>query len=132
MRRKGHNFKHAPMVIMDYYVPESARVQRTNFHGKLIDTCYIMPYQAFAKPTSGVNKGRMGNRDWWFKAITVTGHSRTNMAYGILQRDGERYYRKIYWAEDGHCFTSRIYYDWMGMDEVREKWPEEFARFRKK
>ena len=51
------------------------------------------------------------DREWYVRPVRITGHSRTNMAYGINKVDyaTKRQYRNVYWAEDGFCYTAKVW-----------------------
>jgi hypothetical protein len=46
---------------------------------------------------------------WFTKPVPLTGHSRTNMAYGKTFKKDGHIFVKVYWAEDGRVYAGSFH-----------------------
>lgn len=114
MIRKGIKFRRSHMIIMAHQLPKEARGERKYEDGRSFERNYVN----FHRITRGPVKGSKMYVDdssplveWHVRPVRVTYHSRTNMAYGIEKKDyaTHRFYRNVYWAEDGYCYTAKVW-----------------------
>jgi len=133
MIRDGHKFRRSWHMWMERQIPKEARVPHKCFNGSDIAAHDVVFYKVSRRPFPGAKMfSRAEEEQIWCKPVPTTGSSLTNMAHGLLEHEQGRFYRKLYLAVDGKCYTSRIYYDAMTYDQIAERWPAEYKRLRVK
>lgn len=137
MLRKGYNFRIAPTIWMEHQVPSAVRTERVDIFGNNIIKENVVLYKV-----AKTNHKFPGSKSFfyepsgltlWCKMIPCYLNIRTNMMYGRLERTGKEvplYFRKVYWCEDGKVYTSKVTYDHLEEEIIKERFPEEFSKFR--
>lgn len=97
---------------MAHQLPIECRGERVDAEGTPFDENYVNFHRVYRKPVKGAKKwaDRALNL-WYVKPVKITGHSRTNMAYGVTEKCSvhQREYTPVYWGEDGKCYIGRIW-----------------------
>jgi len=111
MIRKGIKFRKSNRVVQGSRLPKDVRVPNVDIQGREYDSNYVTFYQCKQKPFPGAKEWKEDNwtnKTWYVKAIPITGHSRTNMAYGVAHNSDGSKWCNVYWAEDGQCYIGRL------------------------
>ncbi len=128
MIRKAIHFRRAPMLVQcgvqtgwdeteeievngekklvwKDIVYEGGQVHRK---GEQVDAYYFVPIRFFRKrPNKRAREVVRGDITWFTLPEPMSGHSRTNMVYGVTKYHSDgTCSSKTYWAEDGQVFST--------------------------